>query len=477
MTLQESLHPDSIIELRSRQKTDALNELIAALHARHPSVDKALVLARIQEKEALFSSVIREGVAIPHVRVEIEESVLIAFGRSERGVDFFGDNRQPVHLVVLLLTRPDRPEAHLEILKDLAMILDNDAVLSALITAPSIDDIRRTLVGRTSSRTAVPSKPRARRIDEQITDVVLKHSAEMARALGIGTIFVNCDSIAHPERLRPLFGLKAARNRIIPVFKETTVSEEFRRSFPEYVLQLPEMDLTKAGQIKLALFLALANRWIKRSDLVLYLLPGLAIRGLSNIDVIAIRERFTDIAFVQPERFKSVLEPSVLQQLIKIAFDLAINGREGHKVGTLFVAGDHTSVIPHTQQLIVNPFRSSTDDERYNILDPAIEEMVKELAQIDGAFVVAHDGRIVSAGAYIGTGRRKAEITKGLGARHQAAANITAVTRAVAVTVSETNGVVTVFQNGRTVFIIEPIAKKLRVRSGDGDVQRHTRRN
>ena len=84
MTLQESLHPDSIIELRSRQKTDALNELIAALHARHPSVDKALVLSRIQEKEALFSSVIREGVAIPHVRVEIEESVLIAFGRSER---------------------------------------------------------------------------------------------------------------------------------------------------------------------------------------------------------------------------------------------------------------------------------------------------------------------------------------------------------------------------------------------------------
>jgi len=477
MTLQEALHPECIVELKSRQKNEAIGELISILHTRHPSVNKSLVLARIQEKEALFSSVIREGVAIPHVRIEMDEPVLIAFGRSERGVDFFGDNRQPVHLIVLLLTRPDRPEAHLEILKDLALILDNDTTLASLITAPTIEEIRRSLVGRTSSRSPGSSKTRAGRIDEQITDTVLKHSAEMAKTLGISTIFVNCDTVPSPERLKPLLGQRNAPNRIIPVFKETTVPEDYRRLSPEFILQLPEMDLTKAGQIKLALFLALTKRWIKRNDVVLYLLPGSAIRGLSNIDIIPIRERFTDIVFVQPERFKSVLEPSVLQQLIKIAFDLAINGREGHKVGTLFVAGDHLSVLPHTQQLIVNPFRTSSEDERYNILDPAIEEMVKELAQIDGAFVVAHDGRILNAGAYIGTGKRKAEITKGLGARHQAAANITAVTRAVAVTVSETNGVVTVFQNGRTIFIIEPVAKKLRVRLGDDGETRPVRKS
>lgn len=475
MNLQDALHPDQIIELKSRQKAEALSELIAALHARHPSVDRALVLSRIQEKEALFSSVIRDGVAIPHVRVEMDESVLIALGRSMRGVDFLGDKRQPVRLVFLLLTRPDQPEAHLEILKDLATILDNDTVLSKLMNAPSIDDVRRGLVGRSASRT-ITTRAKARKIDDQITDAVLKYCAEMARALKINTIFVNCDSLPNPERLRPLLGQKSARKRIIPVFKETTVSEEFKRSFPEYILQLPEMDLAKAGQIKLALFFALTNRWIKRSDLVLYLLPGLFIRGLSNIDVIAIRERFRDIALVQPDRFKSVLQPSVLQQLIKIACDLAVNGREGHRIGTLFVAGDHSSVIPLTQQLIINPFRSGSEDERYNILDPAIEEMVKELAQIDGAFVVAHDGRIISAGAYIGAGRRKAEITKGLGARHQAAANITTVTKAVAVTVSESNGVVTVFQNGRTVFTIEPIANKVKIRSGDEIIQRPSRK-
>jgi DNA integrity scanning protein DisA with diadenylate cyclase activity/mannitol/fructose-specific phosphotransferase system IIA component (Ntr-type) len=476
MTLQESLHPDSIIELKSRQKNDAINELITSLHARHPSVDKALVLTRIQEKETLFSSVIRDGVAIPHVRVEMHEPVLVAIGRSERGVDFLGDNRPSVRLVVLLLTRPDRPDAHLDILKDLATILDNDVILTSLITAPGIDDIRRMLVGRTSSKATIPAKPRASKIDEQITDVVLKHSGEMARSLGVKTIFVNCDTISHPERLKPLFGAKSSRNRVIAVFKESAVTEEFTRAFSENILQLPEMDLTNVGQIKLALFLALTKRWIKRSDTIIYLLPGSAIRGVSNIDIIAIRERFSDIIFVQPERFRTVLEPSVLQQLIKIAFDLAINGREGHKVGTLFIAGDHTAVVPHTQQLIVNPFRSSTEDERYNILDPAIEEMVKELAQIDGAFVIAKDGRIISAGAYIGTGRRKAEITKGLGARHQAAANITAVTRSVAVTVSETKGVVTVFQNGHTVFIIEPVAKKIRVRAGEKGTIRRTRK-
>ena len=468
MTLHECLHPDCIIEIRSRQKVEAIAELVKCLAARAPSINGSHVQTKILEKEALFSSVIREGVAIPHVRIEMADPVLIAIGRSERGVDFFGDNRQPVHLIVLLLTRPDKPDAHLEILKDLALILDNDVVLKSLIHAPTIESVRQQLFGKTLARAPVVPRSKARHLDDQITDLMLKHGEEIARSLGIAPIFVNCDSIGHVDRLKILAGSRALRHRIIPVFKNTIAPEEFKKAFPDHILQIPEIDLAKAGQIKMALFLALSRKWIKKSDVILYLLAGSDVRGVSNLDVIVIRERYDDIIFVQPERFRSSLNPVVLQQLLKIAIDLSINGREGRKIGTLFVAGDHENVMPHTQQLVVNPFRSVSADEAYSILDPTIEEMVKELAQLDGAFIIGGEGQILTAGTNVGTGRKKAEITKGLGARHQAAANISAATRAIAVTVSETNGAVTVFQGGRTVFIIEPLMKRLRIRYGDG---------
>jgi len=463
MTLLETLRPENIIELKSREKVGAIMELASTFLGKHTTLDIKLVAARLMDKEALFSSVIRDGVALPHVRIPIGKPVLVAIGRSRKGVDFLGDGRQLVHLVVLLLTEPEQPDAHLDILRDIALIIDNEQTLHSITGAPAVTDIRRILLGKKSS----PGTSRSPKIDEAITDLLLKQSGEIARKLKIKTVFVNCDTLGSIDKLKFLEGKGQNRLRVIPVFKQRTAPEEYKEAYPEHLLQLPEIDLARAGQIKLALFLALTKKWIKRSDILIFLLPGATIRGISNIDVVVIHERFRDMVFVQPERFRMALDPMVLQQVIRIAFDLAINGREGRPVGTLFVAGDHESVIPHTQQLVVNPFRVLREDERYNILDPALEEMIKELAQIDGAFILAKNGGIVSAGTYVGTGRRKAEITKGLGARHQAAANITAITKAIALTISETNGVITVFQNGHVVFSIDPVMRRLRIRDAD----------
>ncbi|MDR2734356.1 MAG: diadenylate cyclase [Spirochaetota bacterium] len=464
MTLDEVLLSENIIELKSRDKAIAIMELAAVLGNRHPALDTKQVAARIQDKEALFSSVIRDGVALPHIHIPMEAPILIAIGRSHKGVDFLGDGRQLVHLVVLLITRPDLPEAHLEVLRELALLFDNEKTLLALKEAPNTADLKRLLIGKKSH----PGIGHQRRhsIDETITDLLIEHSAHIARELGIKTIFINCDSLQSIDKLSVLQGNDSqSRLRVIPVFKKNKAPEEFQKAYPDF-LQLPEIDLARAGQIKLALFLALGKKWINRNDILIYLLPGEAIQGVSNIDVVAIRKRFTDLVFIQPENFRLALDPLVLQQIIKIAFDLAINGREGRPVGTLFVAGDHQAVLPHTQQLIVNPFRVARDGEHYNILDLALEEMIKEFAQIDGAFILARNGSILSAGAYVGTGRRKAEITKGLGARHQAAANITTVTKAIAITVSETNGMISVFQDGHTVFTIDPVMRNLRIREG-----------
>jgi DNA integrity scanning protein DisA with diadenylate cyclase activity len=93
-----------------------------------------------------------------------------------------------------------------------------------------------------------------------------------------------------------------------------------------------------------------------------------------------------------------------------------------------------------SRQLILNPFRGHPEEER-NIMDRGLEETIKELATIDGAFVVRGDGVVESCGVLLKTaGQEEFQLPQGLGARHHAAAGITSVTRATAVTVSESTG-------------------------------------
>ena len=79
---------------------------------------------------------------------------------------------------------------------------------------------------------------------------------------------------------------------------------------------------------------------------------------------------------------------------------------------------------------------------------PDFRETAKELAQLDGAFLVADDGTFVSAGRYVEVDLSlEGGFVSGLGTRHAAAASITAATGAVAVVVSQSS-VVRVYARG-----------------------------
>ena len=111
-------------------------------------------------------------------------------------------------------------------------------------------------------------------------------------------------------------------------------------------------------------------------------------------------------------------------------------------------------VFKHSDQMILNPFRGHPRAKR-NVLDPELEETIKEFATIDGAFVITGDGYIESAGVYLRSTVPGVELPAGLGARHQSAAAITAATAAIAVTVSESTGTVTVYHGGKILIEIE----------------------
>ena len=94
--------------------------------------------------------------------------------------------------------------------------------------------------------------------------------------------------------------------------------------------------------------------------------------------------------------------------------------------------------------------------------DSKVRESLKEIAQLDGAFVVASDGTIVAACQYISAPAAEITLSKGLGARHWAGAAISRATGAIAIAVSESNGTVRLFQNGKVMLRIEPFRRAMK---------------
>ena len=155
------------------------------------------------------------------------------------------------------------------------------------------------------------------------------------------------------------------------------------------------------------------------------------------------------------------VSPDVMRAVLTIAFDVATTGREGKKVGTAFIVADEDEVMKRSHQMILNPYVGHDDEDR-SVLNKQNWESVKEFAQLDGIFIVSNDGVIKAAGRYLDVDAKDIIIDKGLGGRHVSAAAITRDTVAIAVTVSESGGIIRIFMDGKESMCIESTDRAVR---------------
>jgi diadenylate cyclase len=148
------------------------------------------------------------------------------------------------------------------------------------------------------------------------------------------------------------------------------------------------------------------------------------------------------------------VDTRVLKQAVTLAVEIAREGREGRKIGTLFVVGDSEEVLKGSRPLILDPLAGHPDEAKH-IGNPNVRETLKELSLLDGAFVVSDEGVVLSAARYIDTLSNNLDLPLGLGSRHMAGASVSHRTNAVAVVVSESS-MVRVFDDGELVSEITP---------------------
>ena len=144
MRIAEFLTKERILdEMSASDKTGALEELSEPLLAAFPRLDRGKVLRVLNEREALGSTAMEHGIAMPHGKIADLQAPALVLGRSRAGINFAGDPARPTHLFFLLLAPEGAAGQQLGLLGALARLLKDADFRGRITQATDRNDIWR----------------------------------------------------------------------------------------------------------------------------------------------------------------------------------------------------------------------------------------------------------------------------------------------------------------------------------------------
>jgi diadenylate cyclase len=229
------------------------------------------------------------------------------------------------------------------------------------------------------------------------------------------------------------------------------------------VIELDPQAAPTQDRLGQALLRAIAAGHLNPGARVVVLYNGIAAEQgraepIDSLSVISLDEHLERLTNQDLRKLETRIPLETLRLVVNLAAEIGREGREGKPVGTLLVVGDTRKVLSMARPINFNPFRGYSAEER-DLRDAKVREQIKDIAQLDGAIIISRDGIATHACMYLDALADGITLSKGLGARHWAAASISRKTHALAVVVSQSSGTVRLFQNGEAVLHIEPLAR------------------
>ncbi len=293
------------------------------------------------------------------------------------------------------------------------------------------------------------------RLTEQ-SKTIFEQAADVAASLKAQAILVIVEAPLDWEQLKQIVGdiqLVLAADQV--EFVEGATDAQL-----QYVL-LNMQDSTVQEHLTQAILESVADDILAPRSRVVAVYSGFEADTLDSISILRLGDHLVRLTSRDLRQLETSVPLDTLKIVVDVALDLGREGREGKPIGTMFVVGDARNVLINSRPTGFDPVRGYNRKER-NLNDPRVREGIKEIAQIDGAFVVSADGTVEAAARYIDAPAKDITLAKGLGTRHWGAAAISRATKAVAVTVSESTGTVRLFQKGEVVLRIEPFRRPMK---------------
>lgn len=227
-------------------------------------------------------------------------------------------------------------------------------------------------------------------------------------------------------------------------------------------------------RLSLALLEALTAELLRQGSNVIAVYNGIEAEDardpVDSISVIYLGDHLERLSARELRKLDTQVPLETLKAVVDLATDIGREGREGKPIGTLFVVGDTRKVMSLSRVIGFDPVRGYSKKER-NLRDKRVRESMKEIAKLDGAIIVNKDGTVEAAARFLSVQADGITLSKGLGSRHWTAAAVSKRSHAIAVAVSESSGVVRVFQNGEVVLHIAPHSRPILWRNLTSETQ------
>lgn len=443
MQLDRYIAEDRILDLKGQDLKSVLGDMLDAICERKPKLSKRSLLKELINRENAMTTYLGRGVILPHIRVNMRSRFIFAVGRSQEGIEYDGfSGAEKVHLVFVLLAS-EKERNYLQALASIARAFRDESFVERLMGAPSHKAFSQYLLAGFSGVQSELSAQQAK-----INKLMFRQAARLAKGADASTILFFADTMIGGVDDIPDFG------EIPTVLISSKLLDLPADSRAIPTLHIQAFSTKRFSQLRSAALIGLGRGLFKFNDKIC------CIGGIANSNqfdstvLIDIRQEFRSVLTNKGSVLPTNVKPEVIERVIAIATELTVEGREGKKIGALFVIGDSDKVEALTKPLVLNPFYGYKPEDR-NILNPFMDETVKEFSSIDGAFVIKGDGVILSAGSLINVPDYDHKLPSGLGARHAAAFAISLATQCVSIVISSSSGQVTLFRNGVMLPLIE----------------------
>lgn len=131
---------DVVLDLDVGTKRGLLQAL-AARAAQRLARPEPEILRALEDREALGSTALGRGVALPHARLAGDDPPVILFARLHRPIDYEARDEEPVDLAILVLWPEAEAEGFLPALSDTCRALREPQALRRLRGARSAEEV------------------------------------------------------------------------------------------------------------------------------------------------------------------------------------------------------------------------------------------------------------------------------------------------------------------------------------------------
>lgn len=145
--LSQMLTEDRIIDLWGASKHPVIEELVEIISTSELITSREAFRRAVLDREAVMSTGIGMGVAIPHARIPEVKDFVLAVGRSEHPIAFDSFDGGPVFIVIMIAANTNQQNDYLRVVARLVRVLRNSNNRRQVLEAKTPKEVRQILLG------------------------------------------------------------------------------------------------------------------------------------------------------------------------------------------------------------------------------------------------------------------------------------------------------------------------------------------